>query len=189
MENLINKKGYWETEDYTGHAFDPKLCDTFISFLKMNNIKSLLDIGCGFAQYSKLAKFSINDLECNAYDGNPNTEKLTDGFAKTLDFSKEINLEKEYECVLCLEVGEHIPKEYEQVFISNICRHSSKLVVLSWAVPGQPGWGHVNCQTNEYIIQEMEKRKFKYIPFFSDAMRNSVESCWWFKNTVMVFSR
>jgi hypothetical protein len=185
----INENGYWETNDYTGHAFDKKLCGIIEFILNTNSIEKLLDVGCGFAEYSRYYKSKNNNIDCDAYDGNPNTELLTEGFAKTLDFSKVVDLGKIYDCVLSLEVGEHIPKEYEQVFIDNICKHSKKIVILSWAVPGQPGWGHVNCQPNSYIIEEMQKRGFEYDKDYSNLMRNNIDSCWWFKETSMLFRK
>ena len=42
-----------------------------------------------------------------------------------------------YDWVMSLEVAEHIPQDYEAIFIDNIVRHAREGVVLSWAVPGR----------------------------------------------------
>ncbi len=92
--------------------------------------------------------------------------------------------------VVCLEVGEHIPIEFESVFLDNICRYASTLF-LSWAVPGQGGLRHVNERPNEYIIAQVEKRGLKFCRTDTDWLRERVKNdpCHWFKNTVMVYRR
>ena len=100
--------------------------------------------------------------------------------------SDKFDLEKKYECVISLEVGEHIPKEKEQIFLDNLDRHCKQCIILSWALPGQGGDGHYNEQSNDYIVSEMEKRNYKHWEEASNYFRNSV-SLWWFKKTIMVF--
>jgi len=183
----INEKGFWETNTDIGHVHDKLLCNALISFLNKNKIKSLVDFGCGMGDYVKAI---INEnIICEAYDGNPNTEQLTNGIGKVLDLSKKFNLDKKFDCVLSFEVGEHIPKEYEQIFIDNLCNHSEEFIILSWAIIGQDGDGHVNCQNNDYIISELAKRKFQYEPTASIELRNSVSNAKWFKNTIMIFKK
>jgi cyclopropane fatty-acyl-phospholipid synthase-like methyltransferase len=179
--------GFWENETSIGHVHDVKLCNSIVKFLKENDIKSIVDFGCGMGDYAK--QFIINNIECEAYDGNPNTETLTNGLGRVIDLSKEFDLKKRFDCVLSLEVGEHIPKEYEQVFINNIVKHTTNLLILSWAIIGQGGDGHVNCQNNDYIISEMDKRGFYYDINSSKNLRSSVGNALWFINTIMVFRK
>jgi hypothetical protein len=183
----INEKGFWETNTDIGHVHDKPLCNSLILFLNKNKIKNLVDFGCGMGDYVKA--IMNENIICEAYDGNPNTEQLTNGIAKVLDLSKKFNLDKKFDCVLSFEVGEHIPKDYEQIFIDNLCNHSEKFIILSWAIIGQSGDGHVNCQNNDYIISELAKRNFSYEPTASIELRNSVSNAKWFKNTIMIFKK
>jgi len=50
-----------------------------------------------------------------------------------------------------LEVAEHIPKHLEERFTQTVHRHVKigGYLMLSWAVEGQGGLGHVNCRNNE----------------------------------------
>ena len=41
--------------------------------------------------------------------------------------------------VMSLEVGEHIPADYEAIFLDNLARHAKEGVLLSWARPNQGG--------------------------------------------------
>ncbi len=191
MEILDVKTGIWTTN--TGpsskianepvlHKFDESLCQALIQFL--TDQTDIVDFGCGNADYAKI--LSQQGKNVDAFDGNPHTPEMTNGFASVLDLSKEFDLKKKYECVISLEVGEHIPKEYEQIYLDNLDRHSSQCIILSWALPGQGGDGHVNEQPNEYIIEEMKKRGYNYSEFSSNAFRKIV-NLWWFKKTIMVF--
>jgi hypothetical protein len=143
-------------------------------------------LGCGTADYTK--QFISKGFKCEAYDGNPNTNLLTEGIGNVLDFSYSFDLKKKFDCVLSLEVGEHIPKEYEKTFLDNVCNHSKNFIVLSWAVLGQGGDGHVNCQNNDYVIEQLKLQGFDYEYEYSNSLRNSSTASW-FKNTIMVFKK
>ena len=92
--------------------------------------------------------------------------------------------------VISLEVGAHIPSTYQDVFIDNITTICNSYLILSWAVPGQPGIGHVNCLSNETIIKLITDKGFKYLEDISNQSREElVGNCWYFKDTLMVFKR
>ena len=100
--------------------------------------------------------------------------------------SKPIDLKVKSDISISLEVGEHIPVEYEQIFLDNIVANTTTIVVLSWAIPGQIGNGHINCRENEYIIQQMANRGFildKNILEKRKQFKN------WFKDSLMLFTR
>jgi len=96
---------------------------------------------------------------------------------------------KMFDVVLSLEVGEHIPAEFEQQFIDNICKHAKKHLAISWAIEGQGGSGHVNCKNNNYIISKVEDRGFKFNFNDSEKIRKAATNASWFGYTIMVFDR
>jgi hypothetical protein len=182
----INKRGFWENQTEIGHYNDEILLNEIKNILIENKIESLVDFGCGNGFYLKNIKYIVNYIE--GYDGNPNTPLITEGLCGVLDLSKDFDLNKKFDCVLSLEVGEHIPKEFESIFLNNITKHSNSLVILSWAIVGQNGDGHVNCQNNDYIINEMYNRGFFYKEDLSKKVR-SESVIGWFKNTFMIFKK
>jgi len=183
--NKISNEGFWLTDDESGHCFDNSLAlelKNFFNLIKCNNV---LDLGCGPGHYTKY--FLDNNIECEGWDGNPNTPIISKGLCKVADLTK-INKFDNKDWVLSLEVGEHIPKEYETTFIQNLISNSKKGIILSWAIPGQPGDGHVNCQSNEYVIDIM--RSYNYIlDTHSTIQLREAAELWWFKNTLMVFRK
>jgi cyclopropane fatty-acyl-phospholipid synthase-like methyltransferase len=181
----INEKGFWENQTGEGHAHDTRLAIAIQKLLTKKGYKSLVDFGCGMGQYVK--QFTKQGIKCQAYDGNPNTNNLTAGVGQVLDLSQHFELGQVFDCVMSLEVGEHIPDKFESTFLNNITNHACGVVILSWAIPGQDGDGHVNCRSNEYIIQQMLIRGFTFEIDETQKLRRAA-SLWWFKNSIMVFS-
>jgi len=180
--NEISNKGFWLTADETGHCFD---IDLALNLNTIFNSSTVLDLGCGPGYYTK--HFLDHGIESKGYDGNPNTPTISKGLCGVADLTQIHNFDKR-DWVLSLEVGEHIPKEYEDIFIQNLINHSKIGIVLSWAVPGQPGDGHVNCQSNDYVISLMNKHGYSLDLNNTLQLREAAE-LWWFKNTLMVFRK
>lgn len=192
MSFKIDKKGRWINSTLDGHCFDRKLALALARFFKKHGQKIIVDLGCGPGWYVRILR--EKGLSAEGYDGNPYTPDITsqilaDGTCcDVLDLSKKIIFERQFDSVLSLEVGEHIPEIYEHIYLDNITRNSANYVVLSWAVIGQTGSGHVNCKNNEYIISEMKKRGFNHDTKASNYFRDRA-TLPWFKNTMMVFMK
>jgi hypothetical protein len=54
---------------------------------------------------------------------------------------------------LSIEVAEHIEEKYVHNYTQTLC--NGKIVAMTHAVPGQPGYHHVNCQPANYWISKM----------------------------------
>ena len=93
-----------------------------------------------------------------------------------------------YDWVLSFEVLEHIPSKYETIVLDNIDRAAGHGVVLSWAVPGQGGFHHVNNRSPEYVKQTMYDRGFRTDEETSAALRKQA-TLGWLRNNIMVFIR
>jgi len=187
-KEMIHPKGYWlVVEGENTHTFDQRLCASIVDIFKPF-VKTAVDIGCGDGRYTKyLIK---NGIKCKGYDGSPVTPQLSGGLCEVKDFADPQDIGK-FDLVLSLEVGEHIPKEYEQIFIDNICNASNRYICLSWAIEGQPGYGHFNCRNNDYVISELAKKGFYHCAKSSQYLRDNCtqDKFPWFINTVMVFQK
>ena len=183
----INDLGFWETTDGTGHIHDRSLAEALASYLLITGHKTVVDFGCGMGDYARA--FKASNLTVEAFDGNPNTETLTEGIGRVLDLTKPFYLKKKFDAVMSLEVGEHIPAEFEVLFLDNICKHVRKTLIISWAIEGQGGSGHVNCKNNDYIIATVCERGFKYNEKHTNHLREAATNASWFGYTLMVFNR
>lgn len=181
---MISKNGFWLDDTLENHHFDKDLCYGLSEFFKKEKTTDLYDFGCGHGLYVKTLG---EKMQVHGFDGNPNTSELTEGLCAVLDLSQPQQLPT-HDWVMSLEVGEHIPKEFEDNFINNLHIHNTKGIVLSWAIPGQGGHGHYNEQPNEYI-----KEKITSLGYTNDIEAETklreASSHWWFKNTIMVFRK
>jgi hypothetical protein len=179
----ISETGCWLSEDLVkSHHFDEGLAKAMAH--ELIGMGRGVDIGCGSGAYVKF----LNDeygIWVDGYDGSPLTEDVTNGLCRQADFSEPQDVGK-YDFVISLEVGEHIPAEYEKTFLNNLVMPTPDMIILSWAVEGQAGQGHVNCRSNKYIISEMEDRGYAYDKKASLKLRLASRLPW-FKNTIMVF--
>jgi len=178
--------GIWDLDTAKKHRFDEALALKLATFYRRPFM--VADVGCGAGQYCKFFK-DIGWPTVHGYEGTQKIKELGiyDDII-TIDLTKRRWVEIPYDLVISLEVGEHIPQKYEQIFIDNLCEYIHKDLVLSWAIPRQGGRGHFNEQPNEYIISEFEKRGLTYIMNHSEVLREAA-TLKWFKNTIMVLRR
>ena len=186
---MINDTGYWTfegTKFINEHVYDPKLSDALVKFaLELNTVKSY-DFGCGPGKY--VENFRKHGIETDGYDGNPITLKFANCYIKdlTTDFQlTPVNF------LLCLEVCEHVPKEFEDKLLHTIDRHVNPggTLVISWAIKGQGGTGHVNCQNNDYVISKFMSMNYSFDKNRSDYLRGQESCAKWFRNTILVFNK
>ena len=167
------------------HKVDFGLRDALIYMLE--NQKSIVDFGCGNADYAMALHIKYQNVE--AYDGNPHTPEMTGGFAKVLDLSEHFDLGKKFDCVISLEVAEHIPATKTMQYINNLINHCNDgVLIISWASKGQGGDGHVNEQNADYVKKLFYNFSYKYNEHASEYLRQSAD-LWWFKKTLMVFNK
>jgi hypothetical protein len=182
----VHERGYWVDKKAT-HKFDEKLAFAITSFLKKENVASCVDFGCGAKGYY-VQYFKNNNITCDGFDGNPYSPELSGGIVQVLDLSQPTNLTKSYDWVMSLEVAEHIPSTYETAYISNLDKHANKGIIISWAVEGQKGCGHVNCRNNDYVKDLFHNMGYHNDQELEQTLRNEAH-LGWFKNTIMVFRK
>ena len=187
----IGSAGQWVGRDdaWSGqHVFDHRLAPVIVRMLRELQVKSVFDFGCGNGAYTTY--FTEQGLPCKGFDGNPHTEEVTQGQCHVQLLNVPFDLGEQADAVLCLEVGEHVPAEYESILLDNLCNHAKSYMVLSWAVVGQDGCGHVNCQDNGHVIDRMKEHGFELMKPETDFLRRAEHChCWYFQNSLMVFRR
>ena len=183
----IHANGYWNGIDAScTYNHDVSLGVSLTNFFKIENAKSLVDFGCGMGDYVKT--FQENNIKATGFDGNPSTLTLTNNLCEVLDLSVPKKFDEPFDWVMSLEVGEHLPQQFEDIFIQNLHNNNKYGIVLSWAVKGQCGHGHFNCQNNDYIKSKICKLGYANDIESENKLRQDSTLCW-FKNTIMVFRK
>ena len=104
-----------------------------------------------------------------------------------IDLSMPLSLPRA-DYVLSMEVGEHIPREYEFMYVRNLHAHNCRGIVLSWAILGQRGNSHVNNHANRYIVDVFYELGYRHREDLDKKFRRKATYSW-FKRSIMVFER
>ena len=188
MKKEIAETGYWNGETaHIHHVHCKELSKWIFEFLKDYKNKITYDFGCGLGNYLKdLQEKGFSNLI--GYEADPSKKKVFEHImVKDLTIPFVLPVAGN---VISLEVGEHIPSQYQDIYIDNITKHCNNYLITSWAVRGQAGFGHVNCLDNHEIIPEIEKRGFKLMEKETQEVRSiNLSEAPWFKNTLLVFKK
>lgn len=195
MTSKISNTGYWSGDNaHVHHVHSFKLAQWIsdllsgkFSIVSMPKDKRIYDFGCGMGEYLKqLDRDGFTNLV--GFEGDVPVKKVFDGIFQQ-DLTQPISEAfADKGDVIMLEVGEHVPQEFESALIDNVSRLCRGYLVLSWAIPGQDGYGHVNCKSNEDVIEMLRLKGFVYLPTLTEEARFNVDdNAPWFRNTLMVF--
>ncbi len=147
--------------------------------------KSNFNVDKGFYHYELFQKLQ----KIESFDGGPLIETQSNGRVKYLDLTLPIYHLPFYDWILCLEVIEHIPPDYEDIVIENLVRHAKYGVVLSWDRERKEGYNHVNGREQKYIDEKMGAHCFYNNRTMSNFLKNSTTSLVWLKLNINVFIR
>jgi len=163
-------------------AADPGVAAAVLDIVRNSTV---LDLGAGLGQYG--VWFGSEVKSYAAFDGALNVESFTGGYVCWTDLTEPF-LGPQRDYVLSLEVGEHLPKSAQFVFVDSLTALARKCVFVSWAVPGQGGHGHANELPNEDVEKMFSERGFGRNETAERRVR--AQSVFpWFRNTFMVYCR
>lgn len=125
---------------------------------------SVIDVGCAIGEFVK--EFSDNGIRAKGIEGSISAKPyfLPGANISVFDIRQPLSCSlssviKVWGLCMCLEVAEHIEKEYVEIFLDNLCFLSAS-ILISAAPPGQQGHGHHNCQPKEYWDAKFKTRHY-----------------------------
>lgn len=129
--------------------------------IRMLNVKSMLDIGCGPGGMVELAR--EKGLEAYGIDGDfeVSRPKSIKKYVTIHDYETgPSNFDKEVDLIWSVEFVEHVWEKYQKNYMKDFQR--GKFVVMTFAPPGKAGHHHVNCNTEEYWKDVFKNYGFQY---------------------------
>jgi SAM-dependent methyltransferase len=139
------------------------------------NIKSVVDVGCGFGFHSKYFK-EVLDCEVLGIEGSSKVVELSLLPENIVwhDYTKgAYPLSKVYDLGWCIECVEHIEEQYIPNFMETF--KSCRYVAMTHGTPGQGGYHHVNCQPMEYWLKVFSENGFELEQQLTDTSRKFSE--------------
>jgi hypothetical protein len=179
------KNGGYDLEGVIYHQHSNRLTKKILDLF--NKDVPVIDIGCGHNFYVSVLNYAGYKAEgCDMTDLGSKYFFQAD-VTKPLVAGDDFPIKKRN--VISLEVGEHIPAHLSAGYLDNVAAFKGD-VIMSWAVKGQAGVGHINCQDNDWVIREMLIRGYSLDFSKTTALRDSVVGCHcsWFLNTLMYFT-
>ena len=161
---------------------------------------SCLDLGCNNGRFLEAALKKFPHLDVLGTDyfkwSIDYADSSIKGRLQLMDLAQKQKFAKRYDLVNCSEVGEHIERSAEDVFINNLVEATGQILVLTWS--NEPSHGndqHQNPRPRGYIIKKLENKGLKFWPEasreLSAALKNNLSGIghqWWADN-IMVFRR
>lgn len=177
--------GIWTSKDADHHQVSDKLAKWMQVFMQKKGCTTFCDFGCGNGYYvDSFLKYGLHGI---GIEGNRDGV-VWDKNIIIADLTTKMVFE--HDCSISLEVGEHLSKEFQEIFMQNICHSAKKVLILSWAEIGQPGIGHVNCRSQKDVIEDVEMRGFKLNKDATKEARENVDdNTDWLKRNLLVFER
>jgi hypothetical protein len=173
-----------DVKEFGYHPTHEVICDFLAEYFTPD--QPIIDLGAGLGFYSR--GLTERGFQCVAVDGSQAAADAGLFPIQVHDLSKPLPLDFPEGQVLCLEVGEHIPRRFEKVLLNNIFRCAKQRMVLSWALVGQSGRGHVNCRDNYWVIERLRAAGWRVDVDGTERARSlDFGHWWWYKQSIMCF--
>lgn len=178
---------YNSTRDYSRQSAEviaPLVIDLF-------PCKQVVDVGCGDGTWLKVFhKYGVEEVL--GIDGDyidTNILQIPEKNFISFDLNKEFRVDRKFDLVISLEVGEHLPEACADTFIDSLINLSS-VVLFSAAIPNQDGPGHVNEQWQEYWAKKFHQRGYVAIDYIRKKVWSDDRVAYWYsQNTLLYIER
>jgi SAM-dependent methyltransferase len=141
--------------------------------------QSVLDIGCGMGEW--MDAFHLEDVY--------GVDITTEGPGGYHDLTTPLDLGRQFDLVLCVEVGEHLPNTAADTLVDSIVRHANDNIVFGAAVVGQAGTGHINCQPHNYWHAKFAVRGFEMFDVIRPLIAHMDAVSPWYRNNTFLYRR
>lgn len=155
--------------------------------------KSVIDIGCGVGIY--LAEFEKNQVAILGFDGSPAavSGSLVNGKIKLHDLCQPLNLNRQFDLCLCLEVAEHLEEACAPILVNSLAG-AAPTIVFTAATPGQGtvDIGHINEQPFEYWLKLFRQKKILINGKLTEKIRREMIAqnvVWWLVKNLMIMEK
>jgi SAM-dependent methyltransferase len=150
--------------------------------------RPILDVGCGPGIYVE----AMRDTGLIAFGVDNDPRLVETEFLFRDDVADPQTLTIDADIVLSLEVGEHIPAEKANAYISFIADVDPEIIYFSAARPGQGGEGHINLQAKAYWVEKFYAAGYWLDPDATDAWLDWIRGGYhlgWLTQNGLIFKR
>jgi SAM-dependent methyltransferase len=158
--------------------------------VEMFSPQSLVDVGSGVgmwaAEFLRAGVPDVIGLDGDYIDRSA-LEIPRDRFVPA-NLEEPLDLGREFDMVVSLEVAEHLPESSARTFIGSLTR-LGPVVVFSAAIPGQGGTHHVNERWPEYWVELFREQGFRAHDPLRRTLWNDGRVAHCYRQNLLVFVR
>lgn len=164
----ISSIGVWNYKGFAQYPFCDRLATCLYKYIKLMDMSSVLDVGCGCGHY--VAALRRLGIDASGYDANPHTEELSSLLlpwgeepCHTFDFTNELEEYDAFDLVICLDVLPYIPKVKRRQLVTNLTKLSRKAILISYKEDNPLDVQELQQILTEshYTINEFASKHFK----------------------------
>jgi SAM-dependent methyltransferase len=150
--------------------------------------KSVVDVGCGTGVW--LAIFRESGVkEILGVDHLVESEVLELSKSEFMDFDLRLPLKlgRKFDLVVSLEVAEHLPKEFAEVFVDSLVALGD-VVLFSAAIPHQQGFRHINEQWPDYWARIFASKGFLPVDCLRTKIWTNDDVEPWYAQNILLYA-
>jgi SAM-dependent methyltransferase len=152
--------------------------------------RSVIDVGCGLGTWlSVFEQAGVEDVF--GIDGNyvdRSMLQIADERFIPFDLKKPIQIDRQFDLVVSLEVAEHLPKKCAKTFVESLTK-LGPVVLFSAAIPFQGGTNHINEQWPDYWASYFKENGYEAIDCFRKKVWQDDNVEWWYAQNILLFSQ
>lgn len=151
--------------------------------------RSVVDVGCGTGSWLlAFEKQGVTDSLGLDREEVGRAFRLSGDRFRPADLSRPLNVGREFDLAVSLEVAEHLPESAAESFVGSLTR-LSPLVLFSAAIPGQGGKNHVNEQWRDYWVRLFASRGYQALDPIRGRVWDDDRVAAFYAQNLMLFAR
>jgi SAM-dependent methyltransferase len=151
--------------------------------------RSVVDVGCGTGSWLRVFKeLGVEDVL--GIDGAyvpAKARELPERQFLEYDLTQPLHVDRRFDLVMSLEVGEHLPPDVADRFVESLV-NLGPVVAFSAAVPKQGGTHHLNEQWPEYWAQQFARHGYNVIDCLRGAIWQDPRVAWYYAQNLLLFA-
>jgi hypothetical protein len=158
--------------------------------LNLISCNYVIDVGCGDGTWLQVFK-AHGVKEILGIDGdyvNENTLLLAKENFIAFDLKNPLQINKQFDLVISLEVAEHLPIECAEIFVESLTS-LGPVILFSAAIPYQGGNNHINEQWPDYWASLFQERDYVAVDCIRKKIWHKKNIISWYKQNLLIFAK